>query len=350
MIKRVGIITIIDNDNYGNRLQNYAVQVILNRLGKNPVTLLNDEYSNDKTKFLLRCLRYRHTKKNNGYSSNSARRINFERFNSRICFSRRKTYPFSHGDCDAYVVGSDQVWNPNIARLSDVDLLCFAKGKRKVSISASIGVSDLSEKYALKLKKGLQDFYAISLREKEGEELVERISPGKKPITLIDPTMMLTRDEWDKIAGITYVGKKYVLCYFLGGISGELGQRIKTFLRVNLLEVINLLDKNSKWYESGPSEFISLIRNAEIILTDSFHASVFSLIFEKPFAVYPRSGTKESMNSRIDSLLRKFNARCCAANEKQEIDFFAPDYKQVKQVLSAERIRFSEFLENSLGD
>ena len=144
-MNKIGIITINDNNNYGNRLQNYAVQTYLKKLGFDVETLKNKEPYNEKKKYVFRVIK-NVIKGNKRIKDERLKR--FEDFNKNIKFSRRTITAFSNikDKYDFFVVGSDQVWNSNIGRLRDVDLLGFARDEQKIAFSASFGVSEISSK------------------------------------------------------------------------------------------------------------------------------------------------------------------------------------------------------------
>lgn len=172
-MKRIGIITIYDNNNYGNRLQNYALQEVLKSNGCEVETLKNNVTLNDRDKFLYRKLKYLVKKIVRHKNKNTKRYKSFDEFNKNIKFAPKMCTAFSDisKDYDYFVVGSDQVWNPNFARLSYVDLLRFANGSQKIAYAASFGISELSDSWKNILKKDFEDFKAISLRENEGKKL-----------------------------------------------------------------------------------------------------------------------------------------------------------------------------------
>ena len=146
-MKSIGIITINDNNNYGNRLQNYAVQEIFKKKNCKVDTLKNIEIYNNKKGFFLRLIKY--SIKNKKISIQSKRSELFAKFNNNVRFSKRNwnAYSYMHNQYDYIIVGSDQVWNPMFGRLSDVDLACFASKNKKISFSASFGISELPKKY-----------------------------------------------------------------------------------------------------------------------------------------------------------------------------------------------------------
>ena len=162
---KVGIVTIIDNNNYGNRLQNYALQEIIKKLGFESITLKNEVFLNDKIRWCLG--RIKHLRYKNNYSTNEDRKLNFQKFNRKISFSSENLNPWCDTmKCDYYVVGSDQVWNPCFGRLRDIELLRFSKeNRKKISYAASFGVSTLDDKLSKSIRKDLLNFKKISVRE-----------------------------------------------------------------------------------------------------------------------------------------------------------------------------------------
>ena len=166
-MKKIGIVTIIDNNNYGNRLQNYAVQKKINSLKCETVTLKNNITLNSKDRYFLRLIKFFISFKK---TVNDKRLIFFEEFNKYIFFSKKNVTPFSNisNKYDYFIVGSDQFWNQNFVRLRDVDLLCFAKNKQKIAFAAIFGVNELKKKI-LKLKmllNRLKLFLFVKMREK----------------------------------------------------------------------------------------------------------------------------------------------------------------------------------------
>ena len=202
-MKSAGIVTINDNNNYGNRLQNYAVQEFLKKENIQPLTLKNIPIKNGKDKYILRVLK-NYIKKILKKPSQifEGRRKSFSEFNENIDFYEKEINAYSKisDQFDFFITGSDQVWNPNFGRLRDVDLLSFATPEQRISFSASFGISELPENSKKKAKKELEKFKAISVREDRGKEIVEELTGRKDVQVLVDSTMLLTSEEWDTVA------------------------------------------------------------------------------------------------------------------------------------------------------
>lgn len=347
---RVGIITIIDNNNLGNRLQNYALEKILENNNIDCITISNEPFSNTKDKFILRIIK--NLKFRDTYSKFEGRKNSFKEFNNNIIFSKKRITPFSKlKDFDYFISGSDQVWNPTFGRLREVDLLEFTEPKKRISFAASFGISSLPEQYNEKLKNALKDYKAISVREDAGKKIIEDVVGRKDVQVLVDPTMLLTAEEWDKVAKKPEQLKtdKYILNYFLGELSEKRKAEIDRIAKENDCEVINILDKNSPFYCTGPSEFLYLEKHAFLVCTDSFHSSVFAILYNRPFIVFGREDNTISMNSRIETLINKFNLKNREYNG-QEItkENLNHDYTEAYKILNEERKKSMTFLMNAL--
>ena len=347
---KTGIVTINDNDNYGNRLQNYALYKILENNNFDVTTIVNEPFSNTKKLYLLRILKninYKGT-----YSDNKKRAQNFKEFNKNIKFSSKKITAYSKlKEYDYVITGSDQVWNPDFGRLRDVDLLTIVPGNKRIAFSASFGVNDILDKIKPRVANELKKFKAISVREDRGKEIVEELTGRKDVEVLVDPTMLLTSEEWDKVSKKPTMLKtdKYILNYFLGELSEERRKEINRVAKENNCEVINILDKNSPFYECGPSEFLYLEKHAFLICTDSFHSSVFAILYNTPFLVFDREQKNlVSMNSRLETLLSKFKLQDRKYTEKITDKVLKYDYTKAYKILDKERVKAKEFLIKAL--
>ena len=354
-MKNVGIVTINDDDNYGNRLQNYAVQEFFRKENINPLTLKNRPIRNTKDKYILRVLKD-YIKKILKRPSRAfeERRKKFSEFNENIKFYEKEINAYSKisDQFDFFVTGSDQVWNPNFGRLRDVDLLKFAKPEQRIAFSASFGVSELSEDCKEIVKRDLTDFKAISVREDRGKEIVEELTGRKDVQVLVDPTMLLTAEEWNRVSKKPKQLKtdKYILNYFLGELSKKRKKEIERIAKENNCEIISILDKNSPFYQTGPSEFLYLEKNAFLICTDSFHSSVFAILYNRPFIVFEREDTNVKMNSRLDTLLKKFSLEKQWYKDKIAEEQLKIDYKEAYKILEKEREKAELFIKKAITD
>ena len=144
--------------------------------------------------------------------------------------------------------------------------------------------------------------------------------------------------------------KKYILNYFLGNLSDNKREEIEKVAKENNCEIINLLDKNSPFYECGPSEFLYLEKHAFLVCTDSFHSCVFAILYNKPFIVFERDDNLMSMNSRIETLINKFKLENRKFTGKITKDNLKYDYKDAYKILELERKKAKLFLKKSFSN
>lgn len=352
-MKKVGIITINDNDNYGNRLQNYATQTVLKGKECNVLTLKN-EYPIDQYNSLIE-FHYKRVKdivKKILINPNPIRKKKFLEFNKNIKYTSKHFNKYkNYKKFEYFFVGSDQVWNPNFGRLSDLDLINLKTNAKKISFSASFGVSQISQEAQSKVKKHISSFNMISVREDAGKKIIEECSGRKDVEVLVDPTMLLKAEEWDSVSKKPEQLKndKFILNYFLGELSELRKKEIERIAKENDCEIINILDKNSPFYQTGPSEFLYLEKNAFLICTDSFHSSVFAILYDRPFIVFDREDNIVKMNSRIDTLISKFNLKNRKFEEKITKENLNHDYAEAYKILEQEREKANKFLNKALN-
>lgn len=231
---------------------------------------------------------------------------------------------------DAVVVGSDQLWLPVNISGDYFTLSWVAPDVKKVAYATSFGVSTLDDYYQGRVRDFLANFSAISVREASGASLVE-MATGQRPRVVCDPTMLLSRAEWLKVASKTYQlpAEPYLLCYFMGNNHWQRECAVR-YAREHGLKIVAVAhtdtyipedDEYADIYpwDAGPAEWLSLFSHASFVCTDSFHGTVFSNIFRVPFCSFRRHSAKsgQSTNSRIDTLLDVLDERnrLCQAPE-----------------------------------
>ncbi len=348
---KIGIITLYGNNNFGNKLQNYALQEYLSKIDHRITvkTLKNDDLR-------LRTKVKRFIKRSIKKESLDERTKNFLKFNENINYDERMYNMFNPrvDDYDLLVFGSDQIWNCDFEGKTKLFIGDFSYNIKKISYAASFGKSHVDKKYLKKYYNSLSKFSNISVREEIGIKIVKNINANLCPLVHIDPTMLLTEEEWKVIIKKpdNYNNEKYILNYFLGELTKEKMQEIEKVAKENNCELVNILDKNCRYYNAGPAEFLYLIKNAFLICTDSFHSSVFSIIFNKPFVVFERNQANVgTMNSRIDTLLNTFKLkdRKYKGNviTKENINH---DYSKAYIILKNERIKAQKYIEGCIKE
>ena len=362
-MKKIGIVTIIDYYNYGNRLQNYAVTFVLSRLlhckaitlegyktsKLGDITLLN-WVKEQVALFLCRFpgpISYK-------LNPSAKRWFNFSYW-SKKWIPRRRFFKCDqlptklNKEFDIFIAGSDQIWNNRIQniRLQDF-LLSFAEKGKKNALSASFGVEELTDKEKFYYSPLLSEFSNISVREDTGAKIVKDLTGREVPV-LIDPVMMLNAEDWVNVENEpdVEISTPYVLKYFLGSDESN----IDIWAANNGFLVYDLMNRdNGKLYTCGPGEFISLVRHAALICSDSFHCIAFSIIFSVPFIVYERNGKEDYMLSRMRTLLGKFglNNRWNYMLDSQ--DYLKCDFRKANTQLDIEKSRFIEYVTKVVND
>lgn len=229
-------------------------------------------------------------------------------------------------DYDIYICGGDQIWNDDCqSAIGQKNMQVFTlqfvpSSKLKLSYAPSMAVLSVSTAYQKLLKKSLSTFHAVSIREKRSLPIIQQFT-AKNVQTVVDPVLLLTKEDWEAMARAAHSPKKYILCYLLGDntrqrkavtqLSKRLRLPIVTFSHIhcNVVRKCDLFFGDTHDYTSGPHEFVDLIKNADLVITDSFHACVFSMIFESSFLVFERHEANEAgnMNSRIYDFLEEYH-------------------------------------------
>lgn len=282
------------------------------------------------------------------------RKLNFEKFNDEnICFSRywinkKRDRIKANKFYDLFVCGSDQIWNSEAEEIDGKYFADFADRKKRVSYAASFGIEYVVDERKKEFKKYLSEMEKISVREQTGSEVVEALI-NQRPECHIDPTLLLSKNKWDFIADkFKKPCEKYLFCYFLGKPTDHILNILNEYKKKNeKVNILSIWDRDDGTHNNvGPGEFLGLIKNAELILTDSFHGTVFSIIYHKPFYTFSRTGVKESMDTRVVSLLKlleltdRFEPENITLDGVEQIDF-----GKSKIILDREKKRAIEYIE-----
>lgn len=352
--KKIAIITIYDLLNYGNRLQNYAVINIFNKIGYDCVTIaLNND---SKIKYFIKyfCEKILHI----GFAKNKLdrnKKTKFLKFTNEyiptvyLWNKNEKKKKKILQKYDYFVAGSDQVWNPQFSTTQKENFLYFTDKKKKICLSPSFGVDEIPKEYQANFREWLSGLNYISVREESGKKIVKELV-GKDAQVLIDPTLMIDAKEWLKISEkIKINSSNFLLIYFLGKTTKETFLKINNISKKNNLEIINMADKSvTEYYTASPAQFIYLVSNAKLIFTDSFHVTVFSILFAKPFVVFRREGIHKDMFSRIETLLNKLKLTRKISENINFDNLYEADYSESFKILEEERKKFYDFLKKSL--
>ena len=316
------LILTITSTNYGNRLQNYAVNHLLKSISMEPENLVVYNFLQyDKSlvkKSIKRLLPICVLKKVSDLIHEKRNALDdrkdrlFQEFSERY-MDNRAIYVHTSKELsrkikgNPYVlVGSDQIWNPDFAGL-DYFFADFTVPEKRIALSASIGYTELSGEIQERYTKYCNRMKYISVREESAADLIEKAT-GRRPDVYLDPTLLLTREEWDEIEQVPkcQVPDSYILCLFLGNVPEDI---TKIYEKAYGMKCVVLNDKNfPEHFLVDPSEFIWMIKNSSLILTDSFHCTVFSIIYHKDFVVFEREDpVLKNMFTRMETLLSRFD-------------------------------------------
>lgn len=260
---------------------------------------------------------------------------------------------------DAFICGSDQIWAPTL--FNSKYFLDFVQDENKmISYAPSIGLPVIEDKYVRHLmKQYIGRFKHLSVREEQGKYLIQELC-GKEAIVVLDPTLLLTTNEWNNMTSYKIESDPYILCYFLG-TNSQSWRHInilskKTGLSVKIIPIFNRDFKRG--YEAvsgvGPAEFLGLIRDATFVCTDSLHGTIFSILYRKPFYVYERFSNKDwnNQNSRIYNLLKMtgLEHRLVKDTSKVEDNPLDCDFTDAHLRIDRKRDFSLSYLENSLRE
>lgn len=383
------LVTCYHQGNYGSKLQAYATQAALDELGVNNLTVnyskLSGYMNKQKIKYYIKNIRNFDAFKaqferygfkfilkfNRTLKADISNRHKAMKVFTDIKFRLADAYEFDNLrqmceeiNPDAVLVGSDQLWLPsNIC--ADYYTLNFVPDEiKKISYATSFGVSSIDRKIKKKTADFLERFTHISVREKTGYDIVRSLTE-KDADVVCDPTILLTSDKWKKLLNLNPVTDgDYIFCYFLGDNPWQ-RKWVTELKKLTGLKIVSLIH-TEKYIKSdigyadetpfnvGPEEFVSLIENAKYVCTDSFHGTVFSLLFHKNFYLFRRFSDKHtaSTNSRIYSLLELLDLRerliseDVSANDVLNTEI---DYAIVDEKLDNFRKDSVEWLKKALG-
>lgn len=329
-MKKIGIVTLYrNNNNYGGQLQAYAMQKLFTT-DNSVAQLISFETRSDKyivkricdlgpSKFMINACRkvlFREFVKRNPIGSQYDLRMRrFKIFQDGICHTElysETDIETANESFDLFVCGSDQVWNPGW--WNSILLLRFAH-KPKYAYAASIGREVLGNVDKNMLKTALRDYRAVSVREKQAEDLLREILDKEIPLVL-DPTLLINREVWSRIAALPQHEERYALLYMLGD-DWDMKKKIYTLCKSLGVKVIEIALEKDLYYsaqlkyadlficDAGPSQWLGWIANADYVFTDSFHGTVFSVIFEKMFWCFMsgKKNNRKNINSRLYSFL-----------------------------------------------
>ena len=382
---KIGVITIEQVGNYGAELQCYATQKVLQNIGCDAEIIDYCYYKDYRYKDskmsepfvpmtfkerIFYVLKYRIVNRFVDkvlllFNSNIARRNSrFAAFHaentkmSRRYMSMPELYEASM-DYDVFVTGSDQVWNPCAQSSIEPYFLTFAPNSaKKISFAASFGVSEIGSSLRERYKGYLSKYDFISVREQNACDMVKQLV-GKDAECVLDPTLLLTKDEWMKVARqYDNVPERYVLVYtlFESPAIFSLAKKVAKEKGISVLRItkrayfVSHIEGISNISDAGPAEFVSIIAGADYVVTDSFHGTAFSVNFGIPFLAIVSS--KNNNNSRMESLLKVVGLSGRMVYEEKEVSSLIYndniDFKGIENHIKRARVTSMNFLNKAL--
>lgn len=265
----------------------------------------------------------------------------------------------------AVLVGSDQMWSPSGLATNFYNLMFVPDEVKKISYAASFGVSKIPAYQRSRTKQFLNRIEYLSVRENSAAGIVRELT-GRSALVAVDPTMLLSKEEWEEFSGAEkLIKEKYIFAYFLGHQRKQREEveklKVATGLKiVTLRHLDEFVPEDESFgdyapYKIGPKEFVNLIKNAEYVCTDSFHGSVFSSLFQKQFMTFSRYAENASVskNSRIVSLLqnlgleqRHFVNGDIVVEMKRTIDYIAVEQRRKKLIEDSKQFLNSALTQN----
>lgn len=386
-MKPIGLVTCYFHHNYGSMLQAYATEMIMQQMGlpfqtiacKAPINYMQENkilYIVKKLliadwKMRLGKMKIERAKKDNPMFAKNweIRNKAFDQFAetffhvSPYCKNREELSKMAE-NYSAFLVGSDQLWRTDSVEHGYYTLEWVPDHIRKIAYSTSIGVKEVPWFQVEKNKRFMNRFDHIALREQSACDLVYKLTGRKVPVVL-DPTLLFTGDQWLRIQQQEpLTNGKYIFCYLLGDNPSqrEFIKRVKEktgYKIVALQQLDDYIPSDEGFADEapyvGPREFLNYIRNAEYVFTDSFHCSVFSILYKKNFFTFSRfaEGAKQSTNTRIDNLLHITGLEeRRMTNDKtiEEVVNFKRNFDGVDEKLNALRKSSMDYLYNAFKD
>ncbi len=376
-LKKFGILTFYDAQNYGAILQAYALQFAIEKLGGKPEFVRyydqHDKKSTHKNGIkdyfnVLRDCNFDLFGFLKTYSVASNVSSKFSTFRekylnlSQQAFYSKEELRDADELYDAFICGSDMIWS-NVGQDLDIYFLKFASPNKRISYAPSLtGIDFFDAQRVEYLKRSIEGIRFLSCREEYGVDAIKKIS-GRDAFRAVDPSLLLTKEEWIQNLNIQEDNSyPYILCYMFGGVSAKINKMIKLIAKNNNLK-IRYIPMCVKEYTSelkngysasyGPLEFVQLFSNASFVVTNSFHGLLFSLIFEKPFVVLHRSSESiwkphEERMTNILSLVG-LGDRYLRLEDSITSKYLCLDYSsKINNILADEREKSMAYLNNSI--
>lgn len=385
-MNKIAIVSCYFQKNYGSMLQAYATQLFFDQHGIYNETICIDGFKKDIKKSKLRYFLRRIgsievlgdkagyagliIRKNTNSALKRQLKVRSDMFDAFVQThfhlseaATREGLPQMAGKYEAVIVGSDQLWLPSNIYADFYTLNFVPEGIKKLSYATSFGVSSLPQWQLEAAKHFLNRMDHISVRENTGRDIIKRLT-GRDAVVVCDPTLLFDAGQWEKIQKPgPEVSERYIFCYFLGNNPEQraFAMRLRQATGYKIIALLHLdqyIKSDNQFadmapFDIGPAEFLTLISHAEFICTDSFHCSVFSILYRKNFCCFKRfkKASAVSTNSRIHSLFQRLGLQDrLLTGEEDVFEYIGKeiDYAGVHEKLKAFRAESVQFLQEAL--
>ncbi|WP_239466201.1 polysaccharide pyruvyl transferase family protein [Bacteroides gallinaceum] len=242
-------------------------------------------------------------------------------FNMRRIYTHQQ-YAEVTAETDLFITGSDQIWNPYCGGFNPMMFVEFGGNKKRVAYSSSISLPEIPASVKQRMKRDLEKFQHIAVREQRSVELLNKLLHRNDIKLVVDPTYLLSAKEWEEFgnkAEIEFtIPEKYIFCYFVGDkradVYEQMVQEVKHFTGIQNVITLECYNRTRAYgggrlyKDAGPYEWVYLLRHASYVCMDSFHATVFALKFQKEFVHAMKNADTEtgSQNTRMYDILSRY--------------------------------------------
>lgn len=375
-MKKIAVVNRTNLKNYGSVLQVYALCEAINNLGYETEVIWErgnlsknwdirpKKIAQTLYKLLLNpnlfLSTFKTTKAVKGTVISLEKVSKFDKFVqehfTRLFFSNKELVQIAKTDkYSKFVCGSDQIWSSTTLYVDPLMYLRFSPAEKRVAYAPSLGRDYIPNYNRRIMRKYISDIPYVSVREEVGQRLIKELTGRDVPVVL-DPTLLLTKCDWEKLRN-PEKRNDYVLCYFLNETSEDVVNRIVSLCEKNNKMIINIgcpIAQSGKVEivneNAGPSEFLGLVENAEMIFTDSYHGMLFSIIYQRPFWSIARNYGEFDQSSRQKTVLSmlKLENRYIDRNNLENISVESIDYNAVNEVLLQKRECSIDYLDKAL--
>lgn len=256
---------------------------------------------------------------------------------------------------DKFVVGSDQIWCTTTLYVDPMMYLRFAPKDKRIAYAPSLGRDYIPGYNKRTMRKYINDIPCVSVREDKGRELIKELTGRDVPVVL-DPSLLLTSEDWDRLKVEVETPSRYILCYFLDTPSDQLKNSIMAFAKEKGLFIMALGQfgkfihpEVSVYYPTtGPCEFLDYVSKATVVITDSYHGMLFSINYKKCFWAVARDYKQFDQSSRHQTVLKRLDLENRYLTSQFNFTLDEIDYDKVRKIIDADRAFSLNYLKESI--